>query len=599
MSRPGINFLPLGLAEISVWAPFAKTVELVLSKDNTKLPLQAKECGYWGQNSDRIAPGDRYKLLIDGKLLPDIASLSQPEGVRGPSQAIDLGVYQWKDRDWKNPALEQYVTYELHTGTFTPEGTFAGITGKLDYLIELGITAIELLPVAEFPGDRNWGYDGVFPFAVHHAYGGAFELMQLIDTCHQKGVAVIIDVVYNHLGPEGNYFSEFGPYFTDKYHTPWGNAINFDDAWCDAVRAYFMKNSLMWFRDFQVDALRLDAVHAIKDLSAKHILQEIREKVDQLMEETGKVHHLIAELDLNDTRFIDPLSKCGFGMDAQWLDEFHHALRVTAGEERSGYYSDFNGIADLAKSYDDAYVYDGVYSPQRLKTFGNKAINNPGSQFIVFSQNHDHIGNRMLGERSSSLYSFEMLKLLAGAVLVSPFLPLLFMGEEWGAQTPFLYFTSHTDPDLAAAVRNGRRAEFAAFHGKGEVPDPQATETFRKSGLAWHELKNDHQRQLFDYYKAMIALRKQLPALYVTDRKSLKTTVDEPNQILILERWQESQNVCCVMNFSKTVQVVKLPAGDTWHMLLNSADKVWNGPGTAGAGIVNPESLIIYTHSDV
>src|SRR5687768_905399 len=308
------------------------------------------------------------------------------------------------------------------------------------------------MPVAQFPGKRNWGYDGVYPFAVQNSYGGYKGLQQLVNACHQKGLAVILDVVYNHLGPEGNYFSAYGPYFTEEYKTPWGGAINFDDAWSDGVRNYFIENALMWFRDFHIDALRLDAVHAIKDFGSKHILREIKEQVNILMEQTGKKHYLIAECDLNDTQFIDPLEKRGFGMDAQWIDEFHHALRVTATGEKTGYYSDFSGIEHLAKAYKDAYVYDGQFSPHRFKNFGVKAQDNPGRQFIVFSQNHDQVGNRMLGERSSQLVSYEMQKLMAGAVLVSPYLPMLFMGEEYSESHPFLYFVSHTDPELAEAV---------------------------------------------------------------------------------------------------------------------------------------------------
>ncbi len=333
----------------------------------------------------------------------------------------------------------------------------------------IGVNAIELMPVVQFPGSRNWGYDGVFPFAVQHSYGGARGLQTLVDICHQKGIAVVLDVVYNHLGPEGNYLGAYGPYFTDKYNTPWGNALNFDDAWCDGVRQFFIENVLMWFRDFHVDALRLDAVHAIKDFSAVHILREIKMHVNQLTKETGRTHHLIVELDLNDPKFINPLEEQGFGMDAQWIDEFHHALRVTATGESTGYYSDFTGISHLAKAYQDAYVYDGQYSPHRFKKFGLKAENHPGQQFIVFSQNHDQVGNRMLGERTSQLVSLEMQKLMAGAVLVSPYLPMLFMGEEYAEPNPFLYFVSHTDPDLVEAVRKGRKAEFAAFHALGEA----------------------------------------------------------------------------------------------------------------------------------
>ncbi|MGN6637275.1 MAG: malto-oligosyltrehalose trehalohydrolase, partial [Mucilaginibacter sp.] len=477
-----------GHVDITLWAPMANSVALEIENGKT-IALQPAQYGYWHTSTDVILPGDRYWFVLNkDKKLPDPASLSQPEGVHGPSQYIDLANFKWSDQAWKNPPINDYIFYELHTGTFSPQSNFEGITQRLDHLLELGITAIEIMPVAQFPGERNWGYDGVFPFAVHNSYGGARGLQQLVNTCHQKGLAVVLDVVYNHLGPEGNYLPEFGPYFTEKYKTPWGNAVNFDDAWCDGVRKYFIENSLMWFRDFHLDALRLDAVHAIKDFSPKHILKEIKENVNALIAETGKQYHLIVECDLNDPRYIDPLEKDGYGMDAQWIDEFHHALRVTAGQQRNGYYSDFTGIADLAKAYHDAYVYTGQFSEQRHKSFGIKP-NNPGEQFVAFSQNHDQVGNRMLGERTSTLVSFEMQKLMAGAVMVSPFLPLLFMGEEWSAQSPFQYFVSHSDKELIKAVQKGRREEFKEFHAEGETPDPQSEDTFNRSKLNWSELE--------------------------------------------------------------------------------------------------------------
>jgi maltooligosyltrehalose trehalohydrolase len=331
----GLNFLGNGEASIRVWAPKAQKVALALA-DNTQLPLQSAEYGYWAIQTKRIKPGDTYQFVLDDeKILPDPASLAQPAGVHGPSQAIQLREFPWTDNNWKNIPLENYILYELHVGTFTPAGTFAALEEKLDYLKNLGVNAIEIMPVAQFPGNRNWGYDGVFPFAVQDSYGGAQGLQQLVDVCHQKGLAVILDVVYNHLGPEGNYLGEYGHYFTEKYNTPWGPALNFDDAWCDGVRQYFIENLLMWFRDFHIDAVRMDAVHAIKDFSPTHLLREMKQLVNKLMQDSGRTHYMIVELDLNDTRFIAPLEEQGYGMDAQWVDEFHHALRVTATGEKN------------------------------------------------------------------------------------------------------------------------------------------------------------------------------------------------------------------------------------------------------------------------
>ncbi len=597
----GVNF-NADKAEIKLWAPFAKLVELLLINDNKKYPLKEALCGYWELETEVLKPGDLYRFVLDGEKLPDPASLSQPENVHGPSQAIDIQ-YDWTDQDWENIPLADYLFYELHTGTFTSEGTFASLENKLDYLQDLGITAIEIMPVAQFPGERNWGYDGVFPFAVQHSYGGTKALQQLVNLCHKRSIAVVLDVVYNHFGPEGNYAGKFGPYFTQKYKTPWGNALNFDDEYCDAVRQFYIENALMWFRDFHVDALRMDAVHAIKDFSPRHILQEIRQYVNQLFAETGRKHYLIAELDLNDPRFINPLEKNGFGMDAQWIDEFHHALRVSAGEEKTGYYEDFEGIRHLEKAYRDAYVYDGLYSLHRKKTFGTKT-QNAGEQFVVFSQNHDQVGNRMLGERSSQLFSFEMQKLMAGAVLVSPFLPMLFMGEEYGETNPFLYFVSHSDPKLAEAVRKGRKEEFADFKHEGEAPDPQDNASFMHSKLQWNLPGQQPQATMLRYYKTLIALRKNLPALHHLNRQQLEVSSDEKSKTLLLHRWHKDSQVLCLMNFSEQQQTLQLPHNHIhWKLVLASANPEWNGPEAspqlADASkpvILQPQSITIYSN---
>lgn len=447
-----------------------------------------------------------------------------------------------------------------------------GVINKLPYLKDLGITAIEIMPIAQFPGNRNWGYDGVFPYAVQNSYGGANGLQRLVNACHNEGIAVILDVVYNHIGPEGNYLPEYGHYFTDKYKTPWGQAVNYDDTGSDEVRNYVIENAMMWFRDFHIDALRLDAVHAIKDLSAVHLLAEIKTATEQLIIERGKQHYLIAECDLNDPQYILPLSEGGYGMDAQWVDEFHHSLRVATGNKREGYYSDFNGIKHLEKSYNDAYVYDGIYSEHRMKTFGKKADKNSGRQFVIFSQNHDQIGNRMLGERTSQLVSFEMQKLMAGAVLIAPFLPLLFMGEEYSESHPFQYFVSHTDPELAEAVRKGRKEEFKSFHLEGEAPDPMDTKTFENSKLQWNSLTQHLHKSMFQYYKDLIHIRKTYTPLNKLERKNVRTACDESKQLLIVERWHGEHHVVCYLNFSKERISQILPSQYSWELLMRSSD---------------------------
>lgn len=603
----GVNINKQGTADVCVWAPKAEKISLIVNGNDT-IALQAKAYGYWQTADVPLKNGDRYKFVINDKeQFPDTASLSQPDGVHEASEVVNINIFQWTDSEWLNPPLENYIIYELHTGTFSPEGTFEGIEKKLDYLIDLGITAIEIMPVAQFPGNRNWGYDGVYPFAVQNSYGGFSGLQHLVNSCHAKGLSVILDVVYNHLGPEGNYMDSYGNYFTDKYNTPWGMAVNFDDAWCDAVRQYFIENALMWLRDFHIDALRFDAVHAIKDFSATHILKDIRQHVNELMKLTGKQYHLIVECDLNDTRFINPIDTGGYAMDAQWTDEFHHTLRVTAGEKKTGYYADFNGVAHLAKAYKDAYVYDGQYSEERKKTFGIKATDNPGSQFVVFSQNHDQIGNRMLGERTSQLFSFEMQKLLAAAVIVSPYIPLLFMGEEWGETNPFLYFVSHTDTELAEAVRKGRKEEFKHFHIDGEALDPVAEETFQNSKLQWALQNEEPHSTMLQYYKALIALRKAHPALYHLSRINIEVAHDEQDKTIVLHRWWEHQHIVSIMNFSQQQHSIYLPTVfKDWNKIFDSADAIWNGPhesitntDSTTETIVQPESITIYQNSYV
>jgi maltooligosyltrehalose trehalohydrolase len=598
---PGIR-LKNNKAQVNLWAPLAKEVALVVSP-SLELPLTRSGEGYWSLLSDELQEGDRYRFRIDNKEYPDPASLSQPGGVHGPSEIINLDSFQWTDTEWNNLPLQDYIIYELHVGTFTTESTFEAIEAKLDYLLQLGITAIEIMPVAQFPGERNWGYDGVYPFAVQDSYGGPKGLQHLVNACHEKGLAVILDVVYNHVGPEGAYMGAIAPYFTDKYHTPWGKAINFDDAYSDGVRDFFIANALMWLKHFHIDALRLDAVHAIKDMSPVHILKEIRLQVDALMEYTGKNYYLLVESDLNDPRYIDPISKGGYGMDAQWVDEFHHALRVTASGEKYGYYSDFNGIAHLCKSYTDAYVYDGQYSEHRKRRFGAKAVDNPGQQFIVFSQNHDQVGNRMLGERTSQLLSFEMQKLLAAAVIFSPYIPLLFMGEEWAAPHPFQYFVDHSDPELIEGVRKGRREEFSAFHIHGEAPDPVSKEVFDLSTLQWDQLQNDEHTTMLHYYKTLLYLRKNHPVLKHLNRKQVEVECDEARNTIKLHRWHQDESVWCLINFSAQVQNITITSSGQMYTILNSADPQWKSrqdqPGenmtVTGTNeyVLQPESVVV------
>ncbi len=485
----GANYQGDSQCQFTVWAPLLTDVKLkLLTPQERLIPLQQNLQGYWSVLVSDCPPGTRYLYRLDDKERADPASFYQPDGVHKASEVIDHTAFSWTDTDWTPPPFPDWVIYELHVGAFTPDGSFHAIIPRLPRLKELGVNAIEIMPVAQFPGERNWGYDGTYPFAVQQSYGGPTGLKTLVNACHEAGIAVVLDVVYNHFGPEGNYTRDFGPYFTDRYQTPWGSAINFDGSYCDGVRNFMIENALYWLHHFHIDALRLDAVHAIYDLSAKHLLAELSERVQELMQTQGQGRYLIAESDLNDPRIIRPHHQGGYGMDAQWSDEFHHALHALLTGERSGYYEDFGSCHHLAKVLHQRYVYTGDYSPHRKRRFGADASDRPTHQFVVCNQNHDQVGNRMLGERLSQLVSFEALKLTAATMLLSPYTPMLFMGEEYGEEAPFLYFIDHGDPDLVEAVREGRKREFAAFHAQGSPPDAKSLDTVGRRAKAMASL---------------------------------------------------------------------------------------------------------------
>jgi maltooligosyltrehalose trehalohydrolase len=538
---------------------------------------------------DDVAPGSRYFYrLADGRERGDPASRSQPEGVHGPSEVIDPD-FPWKDRHWFGLPLRDYVIYELHVGTFTPEGTFDAAIPRLPDLADLGVTAVELMPVAQFPGERNWGYDGVFPFSPQNSYGGPEGLRRFVDACHRQGLAVILDVVYNHLGPEGNYLSDFGPYFTDRYKTPWGSALNFDGPDSDPVRRFFIENALCWITEFHVDALRLDAVHAILDHSPFTFLEQLAGEVHDRAKSLNRQIFLFPESAANDARLIRSPELGGYGMDAQWNDDFHHALRGVLTGERTGYYEDYGEFRHLVKSFRDGFVYSGEFSKYRRRRHGTSARDIPAERFVVFSQNHDQVGNRMLGERLTALISFEGLKLAAGAVLFSPFLPLLFMGEEYGEKAPFQYFVSHSDPDLVEAVRKGRSEEFAAFGWRGEVPDPQDEATFMRSKLDHRLCEVKPHSTLRAFYQELIRLRKSHPSLAHPSKERLEVSGYDSDRILAVRRAdrEAAEEALLVFHFgdASLSRKIPLPAGD-WRKRLDSAEKRWQGPGAAA-----PETL--------
>ncbi len=587
-----------------VWAPFAEKMTLkIVEPEPAQHDMEQNDQGYWHKVLSKVKPGTKYKFAINGQdEKPDPASKAQPDGVHGPSVVVDLN-YQWTDQHWKNLPLQDYIIYELHVGAFTPQRTFAGVIEKLDYLLDLGINAIEIMPVSQFPGERNWGYDGAYPFATQINYGAAAGLQLLVDACHAKGIAVILDVVYNHMGPEGNYLSLYGPYFTEKYQTPWGKALNFDDEYSDEVRNFFLQNALMWLRDFHIDALRLDAIHAIKDFGARHFMKELSREVKKMSEEVGVPKILIGESDLNDVRFIDNYDRGGYGLDGQWIDEFHHAIHALVTGEKKGYYEDFGNMEQLATSFQKSYVYSGRYSPHRKKTFGNDASHTPFSQFVVFGQNHDQVGNRMLGERINQLVDFEASKLVAATFLLSPMVPLLFMGEEYAEENPFLYFVSHTDPDLVEAVRQGRKKEFEAFHLEGDMPDPQSEASLAKSSLQWNKEKSDIQAAMFNWYKRLIRWRKEHAAWQNFSRQSQQVKAFEQEKCLAVFRTSKDENSQAVIlfNYSKQQQKILIPwSMETFEKKLDSSAAKWQGTGTetrsdtANELTINPLSAIIF-----
>jgi maltooligosyltrehalose trehalohydrolase len=575
-----------------VWAPSADRLEVHLVDSGEVLPLEREQGGYFSGYAPSVCENVRYLYRLDGNVdRPDPASRWQPEGVHGPSAVVSRD-FPWDDAGWRGIELADYIFYELHVGTYTRPGTFAALIDRLPELRELGVTAIELMPIAEFPGDRNWGYDGVYPFAAHHGYGGPLGLKALINACHRQGLAVVLDVVYNHLGPEGNYLADFGPYFTSRYQTPWGSAINFDGPLSDAVVRYFVENALQWLNEFHIDALRLDAIHGIVDRNAQPFLACLSQAVDELAAAQNRRIHLIAESDANDFRVTQERNLGGHGLHAQWSDDFHHALHCLQTDERAGYYEDFGRVADLSKAFRSGFVYEGQYSRHRKQRHGSSAISVRANQLVVCSQNHDQIGNRMLGERATSLMDFESLKLSAAVVLLSPFLPLLFMGEEFAETNPFLYFTSHEDPALSQAVREGRRKEFAAFAWRGDPPDPQSEMAFQSSKV--HSLGdlNAQQRTLRDFYRELIRLRRTVPALRELDKEFVHTVASEDPKLLVVKRGTGSEEVYAIFNFSQgALPFPGILATGSWKWLLSSSSGRWLGPSSSASATLGPERI--------
>lgn len=621
-----------------VWAPRADRVDLhILTPNERIIPMTLAEQGYFHTLAEDIPPGSRYCYRLDDeKERPDPTSRMQPDGVHNGSEVVDSH-YDWNDTGWAGLPFQQYIIYELHIGTFTPEGTFDAAIAHLDTLLDLGITAIEIMPVAHFPGHRNWGYDGVYLYAPHAAYGGPAGLKRLVDACHQRGIAVVLDVVYNHLGPEGNYLWDYGYYFTNRYQTPWGDAVNFDGPHSDHVRRFFLENALMWVDEYHIDALRLDAVHAIYDFSAHTFMEELADAIHRRAEQLGRHIYTIAESDQNDRRLLLSPAFGGYGLDAQWNDDLHHAIHTILTGERDGYYEDFGAFDQLVRIIQDGWLYQGDYSIHRQRRHGSSSRDISSGRLVVCIQNHDQVGNRMVGDRLSSLVSFDACKLAACTYILSPFIPMLFMGEEYGETAPFLYFVSHGDEHLIEAVRNGRKQEFSSFAWKGEPPDPQSEETFARSKLN-HSLRNQsYHRILFDLYRKLIRLRKTQPALSTLKREQMDIQSFDQDNVIFIRRWAspgdsprstaiqqdsfqegkafvEGRDVVIILNFNTNQVSLELPfPPGYWRCLLNTSDNNWQVTETqfafgdmpgfnctepATTLTLNPHTCIVYTRME-
>ena len=575
-----------GGTRFSVWAPSAQVVEVALERGGTaELHRLARDPdGVHTGTVPGVPPGTDYGYRLDGgPARPDPVSRWRPGGVHGPTRVVDPAAFRWSDGDWRGVETADLVIYELHVGTFSPAGSFDGVVEQLPRLRELGVTAIEIMPVSEFPGGRNWGYDGVSPYAVQSTYGGPDGLKRLVDAAHGAGLAVLLDVVYNHLGPEGNYLGEFGPYFSDRYRTAWGEGLNLDGPESDEVRRYLVDNAVYWVSEYHLDGLRLDAADRIVDLSPVHLAEEIGAAVHDAGRALGRRILVIAEIDANDPRWVRGRDVGGYGLDAHWSDDFHHAVHAALTGEHGGYYADFAEPGAVAKAIGQRYVNDGRYSPHRRRRHGRPALDVPADRFVVCIQNHDQTGNRARGERLAALVSPEALRLAAALLLLSPYVPLLFMGEEHGETNPFLYFVSHGDPALIESVREGRREEFASFSWAGEVPDPQARETFEASRPDWGRAESEEGARMLALYRDLLRLRRSEPALRPA-AAALRVRHDEAAGWVAVRYDKEGGVLEGVFNLSSEPRVVPLDDPRGWSLVLASDARPYGGRGETALG---------------
>ncbi|MCD4812307.1 malto-oligosyltrehalose trehalohydrolase [bacterium] len=579
--RVGATYLGKNQCEFRVWAPWAKQVKVVLrGGKSVTIPLESEKLGYWSGQVNAV-PGTAYWFELDkGKRLPDPASQFQPKGVHGPSQIVDHTQFKWQDKIWQGIAASNMIIYELHVGTFTSQGTLDAVIPRLTQLKELGINTLEIMPVAACPGKRNWGYDGVYPYAVQDHYGGPEALKRLVNAAHKLGLSVMLDVVYNHLGPEGNYLGAYGPYFSKRYKVPWGEAINFDDQYSDEVRNYFIQNALHWFDNYRIDALRLDAIQAIFDQSAYPFLAELSDQVKIFSQKQGRHFCLIVESDLNESRVHQPVVENGLGMDASWCDDLHHSLHALFTGERQGYYRDYGSFKVLSQALRDGYVFQGQISQFRKRRYGSSRQQLPGKKLVVYDQNHDQVGNRCNGERISQLVSPEAVRCMAAMTLLSPYIPMLFMGEEYGETAPFLFFADHSDKALKAAVRQGRKNEFSTFNWKQEPPDPFALAVFKESRLDWELRRRGAHKKLLAFYRKLMEIRKTVLDCQAGDHVLSVVKDDVDKKIITLDLKRKQTRLFCVFHCDPKQHVCSslLPQGN-WICILDSEDSAWGGRG--------------------
>lgn len=594
MKKMGANILDKANSrvEFRVFAYNKEKVSLLLQYRDTKkaIPMQQEEEHIYSTVLEGLGLDLLYKFRIENEGdLPDPYSNFQPQNIHGFSQVIDHQSYSWNDLNWHGRDLEKLIIYELHVGTFTPEGTFQAAARKLDYLLELGVNTIELMPVVQTPGRWNWGYDGSNLFSVNANYGSPDDLKAFIDTCHQKDTAVILDAVYNHFGPEGNYLPSYGPYFTYKYDTPWGAAVNYDDQFCEFTRAMVLENVRFWLEDYHIDGLRLDAVHAIRDESGRHILQDISDTKRQIAAKSRRKIVLIAETDENDVKLINPPQKGGYGIDAQWMDDFHHIIHSVLTGEKDGYYIDYGHLEALEKVFKN-YLFTGEYSVFRQKDRGTDAGENPGRQFVVSMQNHDQVGNRAGGERLTALVDFPFLKAAAGLLFFSPYIPLIFMGEEYGEKKPFLFFTDYLDSELQSAVTEGRKEEFRSFNWDN-FPDPQNEETFYRSKLTPRQEWKNENEQIFHYYRDLINLRKSHPAISSPDKEKTEVKVDREKRTVEVIRWNAHTKLTALFNLGENDLPLHVPSGS--RQIFNSEWQKYGGNMEKEGNILYRGNMVI------